>query len=276
MRHLSKCETLNVLLLAIVISSLIIAPLTMDLISAQSQDMEPPYIAHNPTRIAIKDRPFNIIAHIYDESQIASATITLTRDGQSVTGRLPRRQTAGPVPVVVQALSNLPVYARANSESRVKGTLAMDEAANVTGVRGQYYQISTPTGLFGYVEAANCRVVVEGAMYGVAVPASMTSGGELSYQITATDVNGNVETTEPVTVKVLTQQELMALQAGSVPPSLGKESKEQKGGGGFGLGKVAFFTGVALAGGGAYYMYSQNKDKTKDEKATIDLVLTWD
>ena len=276
MRHVSKCETLNVLLLASLISSLIFAPLFQDISLAQSKDVDPPYISHHPARIAIQGKPVNVVAHIFDDSQIASVTIAITRDGQTVTGKLPKRKTAGPVPVVAKAMGEIPIFTKASPSSKVKGSLAQNDAVNVTRVSGQYYRVRTPMGVSGYVKASDCQVVVDGAMYAVAIPASMTSAADLSYQIAATDIYGNVEKGEVVQVNILDQNDLLALRSGTPPQTLQKKKNTRDKKGGIGMGKIAFFTGVALAGGGAYYLYSQNKKSDEDGNATVDLVLSWD
>lgn len=264
MRHVLKCETLNVLLLAVLFSSLIFAPLFQDTSLAQTKDVDPPYISHHPSRIAIQGKPVNVVAHIFDDSQIASVTITLNQDGKSVTGNLPKRKTPGPVPVVGTILKDVNVLSKANPSSKIKGQLSAGEAVNVTRVQGQYYRIRTPMNIAGYVNASDCEVVVEGAMYGIAIPASMTSGSDLSYQITATDIYGNEEKSELVQVTILTQNDLMALRSGKKPSKSIQQTRSQSQGqkGGIGFKKAAIVTGVAVAGGGAYYLYSQ-KDKDK-------------
>jgi hypothetical protein len=276
MRQSLMCETLNVLLSSFLITSFIFVPLFQDKSQAQSKDVTPPYISHHPAQIAILGKPINVVAHIYDESQIASVTIAITRDGQSVSGNLPIRQTLGPLPVLAKSMGEIPVFIKADSSSKVKCSLTLDETVEVTRVKGQYYRILTAMDVAGYVDANDCEVVVEGAMYGVAIPSAMTSASELSYQISATDIFGNVEKREVVNVRILDENDLVGLRSGTLTQLSPKKQNLKKGKTGGSMAKMIFITGVALASGGAYYMYSQNENSKEDESATLELNLSWE
>lgn len=276
MKHVSKCETLNVFLYIILVFLLVFFPLFQNISFAQSQDITPPYISHHPAKIAILGKPINVVAHIFDDSQIESVTITITLDGQTQTGQIPKRQTYGTVPVVAKALEEILIYKKADDSSTVKGIIAQDETVDVTRVNGQYYRIATSFGVAGYVKASDCQIDLEGALYGVAIPANMTFASELLYEISAKDIFGNVAKSGPVSIRILDEKDILALRSGVDLAILQGPQLSQKDKGGFGMAKVVFLTGVAIAGGGAYYIYSQNNSDEKDEKATIGLVLSWD
>jgi len=275
MKHIIRHETLCAFLLALIISDLVFAPVFYNAGFAQTQDVDPPYIAHQPERMALRNKPMNILANISDESQIQKVTITIIRGGKSITGALPEQVSMGKVPVLVQAVKDMDVYARPSKKAKRRGKILKGEALNVTLVRGQFYRIRTPIDLTGYILAKNVEVISEGNVYGVTIPAQLTDQPSISYQITATDVYGNTAKTEAIKVNLVTPQELAQLRSGEkkiTSEAAGTSSVEKKGTPFY--AKIMYWTGWALAGGGAYYFYSQ-KNKTEEEKATVDVVVQW-
>ncbi|NIA28938.1 MAG: hypothetical protein GWP06_03380 [Actinobacteria bacterium] len=274
MKHIIRHETLCAILPALIISNLIFAPVFYNASFAQSQDVDPPYIAHQPERMALRNKPMNILANISDESQIQKVTITINRGGKLITGALPEQVSMGKVPVLVQAVKDMDVYAKPSKKAKRRGKILKGEALNVTLVRGQFYRIRTPMDLAGYILAKNVEVISEGNVYGVTIPAQLTDESSISYQITATDVYGNVAKTDAIEVTLVTPQELAQLRSGErkMTHEAAGESRIKSGTPIY--VKVMYWTGWALAGGGAYYFYSQ-RNKTKEEKATVDVVVQW-
>ena len=266
MKHLSWCETFRTLLVGMLIANLILMPVVPTSSAAQMTDEEPPFISHQPEKVGIRGKALPIIAYIADESQLQKVTLTITVAGQSVTGALPKLKTAGPVPVLVQALKDADVLEKPKKKARKVGKVLSGEAMNVTEVSGAFYRVHTPIGLTGFVPAEACEVIATGTAHGVSIPAKLTKGDSLFYQISATDVYNNTATTGLIKVKLLSDDELMALKAAKSKHS---GFSVKRSGPTPLFAKVAFIAGVALVGGGAYLMYRSNASKTTKANITI-------
>jgi hypothetical protein len=277
MRHLLKCETMSVCVICFLVYSLAFAPVFLDLHAAQSQSSTSPVISHQPVKVGWRGRPLNIVAHIADDTGIQTVTITINYGGKSTSGRMPVKKGSGDVPVVAVVPSNIDVYQRADFSSKRKGIIRGGERVQVTRVNGGFYRILTTGGLSGYVDANDVQPSLYGRVYGVALPASMTELGSLTYQISATDVDGHVAKTDLVSVRTVTREEVAALRAGGTgqavsaaeraAPTAEEEKKS-------GSGKILPWIVLAAIGGGAVYFLTQQKEK--DDTEVVDVVVGWE
>jgi hypothetical protein len=277
MRHLLKCETMSVCVICFLVYSLAFAPVFLDLHAAQSQSNTVPVISHQPVKVCWRGRPLNIVAHIADDTGIQTVTIAISYGGKSTSGRMPVKSGSGEVPVVAVASSNIDVYQRADFSSKRKGIVRGGERVQVTRVSGGFYRILTAGGLFGYVDANDVQPSLYGKVYGVALPVSMTELKSLAYQISATDVDGHVTKTDPVSVRTITREEVAALRAGGTgkavsaaeraAPVTGEEKKS-------GFGTIFPWLVLAGIGGGAVYFLTQQKEKGDTE--VVDVVVGWE
>ena len=272
MKHLPGFETMRLTIFALM-SLYVLAIAKIPLSFSQSRDTDPPIIAHQAAKIGYLGQPFNIIAYICDNTAIRQVTVTINYGGKSVKGALPERKNAGVVPVVVQAKSDLQVYSGPGPGYKVKGTVQEGEQLRVTGVKQNYYSILSSLDMSGYVLANETEILKRGSMYGVAIPGAITSEKEISYQITASDMYGNVAATDLVTVSFMTKEEIAELRSGSrTLQSASRESGEEQKGKSF-IASPWFWTTAAILGGGAYYYYSQQKKE--ETTTTIDVSVGW-
>ena len=270
MKHLYNHGTFNAVF-ALLFFLLFISSAYHDAAS-QSVDSLPPVLAHQPVLMGNRGAPLNIIAHVADESGIKSVAISINYDEKSITGIIPERTEYTHVPVVVEALQDLEVYSGPGHQYSVKAQVIQGEKVQVTHVKGDYYRIKSELDVSGYVKIENVNVVTTGKMYGVAIPPSITSLPEISYQIIATDLAGNVSTTDMTKVVLLTEQEIAEMRK---KPSGPAEMHKEKTGTSF-FARPWFWATTAIVGGGTYYFLTQQKDEAKPpEKAVVDVSVEW-
>ena len=262
MKHLRKCETLVWATVFALLLPLAMAPGA----GAQSARGSAPVISHLPSAIGIKGKPLTILAHISDDTGVDQVILTLFRDGEEIPGFLPERPSEGQVPVRAIALEDLVVRSRADGNSRARGRLAAGVEFQVTQVAGAYYRIQTRDRVRGYVEARKTRAELLGRAYGASLPAPMTDAGSFAYRITARDRDGRSTSTPKINVRLLTAADIAALRSGRRPAL-----REEKGGSGW--KKFAIVSGLALLGGGAYLLFSQDGE---EESTAVNVTVDWD
>ena len=277
MKHMRSRETILVLMIYFFASYLIFAPVMIDIILAQSMDSTPPVLAHNPIKFGYRGKPLKITANIGDDSKIQSASITIQYGGKSITGNFPPRKDLAVVPVLAQAQTDLVVYAGPGSQYAQRGSFFMGDQFFITGQKQNYYQVYKSTNIKGYVEAVKVSIVMTGQAYGVSLPPSITNQSELSYQISVTDINGNTTVGDLTRVRLLTEDEIDALLAeksGGTLRASAKSSAQPEGTKKSSFTPVLIFGGLALVGGGVYYLLTQHK--TKEEDVPVDVIIGWD
>jgi len=272
MKQMRKYETLTALTIAVLIADLILAPFICDLSQAQAINLNSPVISHQPKMISYRGKPLNILAHVGTQSRLSKVALKITHDGKTVTGVMPAKKDAGVVPVLVTASGSPQVLSGPGAQYSKKTSLQDGETLYVTQINGDFYRIRTESGLNGYVESRSTELVLSGSVYGVAIPASMTAGSEISYQIIATDIKGNVASTDIVNVALKTPEEIAAMREGRIPP---KERVAAGAGSKSSFSKV--FPWIVLAGiGGAAAYFLTQKNKTDKDEAAVDVLVDWD
>jgi len=265
MKQLLSGETSMVLLIALLASYLVFAPIVIDINLAQSEDAIPPILSHHPVKMGYRSKPLKITARIWDNTSIKSVTITIKYAGKSSTGNVPPREGFAEVPVMIQAIQDLDIRSGPGQQYKLNGKVRSGEQLNVTGTKGDYYRVKSAFNVMGYVKAADTRIIMKGKIYGVALPETITSEPEISYQIKVTDASDNTTTSEIFHVMLLTDEDIEAMiakrgiskkslqQADVTLPKEKKTKKRQV--------STWIFAGLALIGGGAYYYLSQEKDE---------------
>jgi len=275
MKQIRMHGTAMALLISFLISYLIVSPVFFDLSRAQSMDTTPPVIAHNPVKLAYRDKPLKLTLRVADESKIKRVTITINYGGKSITGTVPLQKGMLDVPVLVEASRKLIIYSGAGEQYKKKGKVSAGKQLYVTGMKNNYYRVRYGN-ITGYVKAADTQIVLRGRGYGVKLPSKFTNQPTLSYSLTATDINDNTTTTDVYQVKLLTKEEVAQLlartglarkqkKAAAAPPPEKKEKGSFK--------ALWFLTGMALVGGGVYYYLTQYKQA--DKTATVEVVAEW-
>ena len=270
MKQLLKCETLTALIISVVISDLVLAPFIWDVSQAQLLDLNGPVISHHPRNIGQREKPLQILAHVGAQAALKKVLIKITQNGKVVSGVVPVKKNSKAVPVIVTASRALTVFAGAGSKYSKKGLAQAGETLYVSDVRPNFYRVRTDAGITGWVEANGTDVILAGKVYLVTVPATMTAGSSLSYQLFASDNEGNSTSTDVINVSLMTEDEIASLREGKLPP------KEQALAAG--VNKSSFsrmFPWVVLLGiGGAAVYFLTQKSKTDDE-ATVDVMVDW-
>ncbi len=279
MRQLVKNETVLVLLLSLLITSIIAMPFISDTSQAQTLSSNTLLISHQPVKIGYRGRPLSITAHINDDTGIRNVSLVVNYGGNSKTGTIPELTAEGIVPVLAQVTRDSRVYTNASTRTRVKGRVYAGEILNVTRVRDGFYRIATDGGLNGYVASTDVRTSKTGKAFGVSIPATMTSEPFITYQIVATDMTGNTAKTKINKVTLYTRDELAAMRSQTGTSSQAAISGEEAGAAPASSSKLWLLAGLAAVGGGAYYIISQQSDdddKAKDLPATVDVTVEWE
>jgi len=270
MRQLFKYETVTVFLAAILIFTLLFFPVIFDLSMAQTGNVNAPIISHQPPKIGYKGRSLSITANINDDIAIKNVSLVINYEEKTKTGKIPQVRSVASVPVMAQVINDCRVYAGPSTKYRAKGKVFTGEILNVTRVKGNYIRIMSDSGLYGYINANNANVTKRGKLYGISIPASLTTGNFISYQIVATDIYGGVSKTQVNRVKLYTKAELASLRAQKFG---GPETKTTPGG----LSsktKYYVLAGLVAVSGGTYYFIT--RDKGKDDDAIVNVVVEWE
>ncbi|MBN1997398.1 SH3 domain-containing protein [candidate division KSB1 bacterium] len=270
MKHLNKHETISAICIGMTLSYLVLAPLMADVILAQSLGFNYPVISHYPRKLAYRDKPLNVVAHVGADTGIQKVTIKVTYGDKSIDGKMPERKTGGVVPVVVVALKDMDIFSGPGSQYKKIGLVRQGEQVNVTGVRDGTYRIQTSNQIHGYINEEGTGPILTGHSYGVSLPVSMTKFSNLSYQIFATDMAGQTASTDVVQVSLMTPEKIAALRSGKKVPG----SQETSTGGKSGFGKVFPWVFLAATGGATIYFLTRKKDK--DQDVTVDVAVQWD
>jgi len=268
MRQLFKNETIIVIWVAILIFSLVLSPFIIDISMAQTGNVNAPVISHQPAKIGYKGRSLSVTANINDDIAIKNVSLVINYDGNSKTGTLPEVKPGSRVPVMAQVINDTKVFAGPTTKYRVKGNVYKGEILNVTRVKGNYLRIMTDSGLYGYIKANDAKITKTGKYYGVSIPASMTSGNFISYQIVATDIYGGISKTKLNKGKLFTKAELASLRA----QKFGSQDTKRAAGVTPSKTKYLVLAGLVAVSGGTYYYITREKD----DEATVNVVVEWE
>ncbi len=270
-----RCETAISIFLTFLATYLVLFPIYCDFLHAATDDQNKPVISHYPVKVARYGQRMSIKAHIGDESSLQKVSLVLNIDGTTKRGRMREMSTASSVPVIVRVIKDAQVYSGPGSQYKFRGHVRSGDVLKVSQVRDNYFQILSEQGVQGYLLKANVEILGTGRVYGVTLPESLTRRTELVYQIEAVDVYGNMSATNPVQVRLFTDEqirELMAKRKTGVSQSVSKsstDSPQSKP-----AYKRAWFWLLLLAvGGGTYALISQ----TKTEKdGAVDILVEWE
>jgi hypothetical protein len=254
----------------VIISDLVLAPFIWDVSQAQLLDLNGPVISHHPRNIGQRDKPLQVQAHVGAQAVLKKVVIKITQNQKTVSGVMPVKKNSKEVPVIVTASRDLTILAGPGSRYGKKGIAQTGETLYVTDVRPNFYRVRTDAGVNGWVESDGTDQILAGKVYLVAIPATMTTGSSLSYQLFATDSEGHSTSTDIINVSLMTEDEIVSIKEGKLPP------KEQALAAG--VNKSSFnkiFPWVVLLGiGGAAIYFLTQKSKT-DNDATVDVMVDW-
>lgn len=265
---------------------------------AQVFDTTPPTIAHQPVKLGREGKALPIIAFVGDNSGVKNVRISIQHDGESVESQMTLVDAEGSVPVVVQTRDEeVPLFATPSTSGKVLGNLSGGEQLQVTLQRPPFYRVRSASGLVGYIEANRTEVVESGAVFKINLPARLTAGGRLAYQIMATDDFGNEAQTAMINVRLVSDEEVARLQQNlaareSRQPGAPAEAKPEGMAGETpaepresGLKKPAasrslfsrpgFWIATAAVGGGAWYLLSGGDEGGGAKKSDVGLVISW-
>jgi hypothetical protein len=280
MKHLKFHETFLALLILLLVGQMLFA---FESAVAQGQENPLPIFSHRPIKVGYREKPLNVIVFVASDATIRGVRLVVNYAGQSLTGAIPERKELGQVPVIVRAVKDTRLYAGPGTSYKAKDFINVGEELRVTRLKGDFYGVLNSLNNPGYVEANTVEVVKSGAAYGVAIPPAMTAEPEITYQIQATDALGHENSTDFYTVRLLTEEQVAQLRSGKMLPakeaSAGEASqprqvKQEKENKSF-FASPWFWGTMAAIGGGAYYYSTLNEDKSKEEKATVNVTVGW-
>lgn len=233
-----------------------------------------PILSHRPIKLAKKGQPLNIVAHIGGEAGIQSVTLHLKHDGRTVKGKLPAMPQPASVPVQVRVIKDrMPLLSQASSDSRQTRVVNSGTVLDVSGDRNGYYRVHSADGANGYIAQTAVEILSTGRRYGVAIPSQITSGQSLSYQIQVMDVDGRVAATDWTSVRLVTDEEIAAVQRGAKPSAKPTATARQAATKPL-YKKTGFWLAVALTAGGAYFLLNKEEKKSSKE-STVDITVEW-
>ncbi len=241
-----------------------------------------PILSHRPIKLAKKGQPLNIVAHIGSEAGIQSVYLHLKHDGRTTKGKLPALPQPATVPVQVRVTKDrIPLLSQAVSASRQTRLVDSGTVLDVSGDRNGYYRVHSTDGANGYIPQTAVKILSTGRRYGVAIPSQITSGQSLSYQIQVTDVDGRVAESDWTSVRLVTDEEIAAMQRGAktaAKPSATSAAKptatKPHAAGKPLYKKTGFWLAVALTAGGAYFLLNK-EDKESSKESNIDVTVEW-
>jgi len=245
-----------------------------------------PILSHRPVKLAKKGQPLNIVAHIGGEAAIQSVYLYLKHDGRTIKGKLPALPQPAAVPLQVRVTKDrIPLLSQASSGSRQTRVAAYGTVLDVSGDRNGYYRVHSADGAYGYIPQTAVKILSTGRRYGVAIPSQITSGQSLAYQIQVTDVDGRVAESDWTSVRLVTDEEIAAMQRGAKTSTkasaktLAKPSAKSAATAPHAAGKPlykkpGFWLAVALTAGGAYFLLN-NKDKNSSKESNVDITVEW-
>ncbi len=268
MRQLLKHETVCRLFSLLLMIYLIGLPMAMDFAAAAELQTGDVTIAHFPSRVGRYGQQLTIRAHIPNDSDINKVTLVVqNEDGDSpLRGAMPRLTQAGLVPVTVTSKGQAAVRTGAAAHKSIKGRMQIGELMYVAGEKDGYFRGISESGLKGYVLKSDVTLDENGHAYAVTLPSSITSRSKLTYFIEATDASGVTTQTEPVTMRLLTNEEIdmfLAMYGGNAPATGTPLIK-----------KPLFWASVVALAGGAYILTTDNDGGT--ETTPVNVLVEWE
>lgn len=265
---------------------------------AQVFDTTPPTIAHQPVKLGREGKALPIIAFIGDNSGVKNVRIVIEHDGKSVESQMTQVEAAGSVPVVAQTRDEeVPLFATPSTSGKVLGKLGGSELLHVTLQRPPFYRVRSESGLVGYVEASRTDVVESGAEFRINLPARLTAGGSLAYQIFASDDFGNEAQTAMINVRLVSDEEVARMQqnlaarenrpttapaedksdgmSGETPTERRESGLKQPASSRSLFSRPGFWIATAAVGGGAWYLLSGGDEDGGAKKSDVGLVIGW-
>ncbi len=263
MIQLYKHDTILKFISSLLIIYLAAFPLFSDLLAATLESKFT--IATFPSRVGRFGQQVTVRTHIPEEVQVKKVTLVVANGDDPLRGVMPRVQQAGKVPVIVKAKKEVPVRTGPAVNKSIKGTLKPGETMQVAGEKNDYYRGVAASGAKGYVYKSDVKTISNGYAYAVTLPSSVTSRSELVYTIEVTDIYGNVTHTDPVTMRLLTNEEIdmfMAMYGGA--PVKGEPIYK----------KPLFWASMVAVAGGAYILTA---DGGEDNATTpVNVLVEWE
>ena len=250
--------------------NLIAIPIVENVLLAQSL-AEGPIISHLPSRVARYGNKLTIRAHVASDAQLKKVNVVLLNGDKPLRGSLPIISQSSTVPVRVMTTSNTILKSKSDESGKMRAMVPAGQILHVSGVSNNHYRAMTEEGKKGYIKSEHAEVLNSGLAFGVTLPPELTKRSRFIYQIEAIDSRGNITTTEPITIRLLTTEEIKQLLAmirdGKTPTTPTSQKALYK--------KPSFWGGVAVAGGLAYLLLNDNGDDDQ-EQATLDVSITWE
>ncbi len=264
MRHFERHETVLQLLCVMLSGLLLFAPILSDLRAAENAG---PVISYFPIRVGRFGQPFTVRVHVQSETPIAAVTLVIEDDAKSVRGKMPKLKIDA-VPVQVHAIRSAKLYAGPSLKKRVKGLVRLGEILYVSAEQNGFYRVISDIGVVGFVRTGDVNVLSTGSAYAVTLPASITSRPVLIYSIEAVDSRGVKSVTNPVTMRLLTDEEINSFIAANTRAGASGAGKPT-------YKKPLFWAGLALVAGGIYY-FSNDKGGSDSDQAAVQVLVEWE
>jgi hypothetical protein len=257
-------------------------------------------ISHFPIKVAKFGSKISFRVHVADDADIKQVTLVILDGDKPLRGKMTELVDEGQVPVQARTRAATGLYISTKPGVKPKSSLPAGEILDVSQEINSFYRVVSSSGKKGYVRTKDVDVLSYGAAYTATLPSSMTQRSTLTYRIEANDLNSARSATENTKIRLLTTDEIQKLveqyrKAGKLSQQTAKADAVKRGDAklpkpttktavratkpSFGLStpvikKPAFWGGVAIAGGLAYYFL---KDKKEDENlATLNVMVEWE
>jgi hypothetical protein len=250
---------------SLLILILTVFPLFSELAAATTLESNDMTIATFPARVGRFGQQVTVRAHIPDEAQVKKVTLVVVDGEKPLRGPMPRVQQAGTVPVIVKAKKQIPVRTGPAANKSIKAAMEPGETMQVAGEKDGYYRGVSASGAKGYVYKSDVKIISTGHAYAVTLPSAITSRSELVYTIEVTDIYGNITHTDPVSMRLLTNEEIdmfMAMYGGGAPTQGAPLYK-----------KPLFWASMVAVAGGAYILTS---DDNEEKTTPVNVLIEWE
>jgi len=295
MRQFIRHETLLTCAIFFVLLPIAFPPLGPALPAATIADRLTPIISQFPQKLGKFGGKYGIRVHAAGTNALRQVSLVLMDGEKPVRGKMSKLLQEGQVPVRVKTTLQTPLYVAAKPNAKVITKLPAGEVLDVSQVINSFYRVVSASGKKGFIRAEDTEVQVWGEAYSVSLPESMTKRSQLKYHIEAVDAQGNKSSTEDISVRFLTADEIQDLLAqlrggeklqqpktkvASEKPKVKMASTKPKvkmthsGGGGSLLKKPVVWAGAAVAGGLAYFILSEKDEE--ENLATLNVLVEWE
>ena len=264
MRQLLRHDTVPSVLLLMLFLHVLFVPILSDIRAAENSG---PIVSYFPMRVGRYGQPVTVRVHARSDVGIAKVTLVVQNENEPLRGKMPKLDVVD-APVEAHAIQTTKLYAGPSEGKRVKAMIQFGDVLNISMEQGGFYRVQTQSEETGFVQKKDVDILTTGNAYAVTLPASITSRPVLTFSVEVIDNNGAMVTTNDVTMRLLTDEEIDGFIAANVRQAGPKGGKP--------IHKKPFFwVGMAALAGGAYYL-STDRDGADSNQGAVNVLVEWE